>query len=114
MICFGIALLAGSARAQRPRAPQTDGRVTEFPLPHPNSGATTVSIAADGTLWFTGGAGNRIGRMAQDGSGPREFDLPPGGSPTGIPGVQLKRKTENGNRAGVLRFAFYVLRFQEG
>ena len=82
LICFGIALLATSAGAQRSARLQTDGKVAEFPLPQPNSGPTTVSIAPDGTLWFTESAGNRIGRMAQDGSGLKEFDLPhPGSAP---------------------------------
>src|SRR4051794_30011087 len=76
LICFGIALLAPIASAQRADRRQTDGKVTEFPLPNPNSGPTTVSIAPDGTLWFTESSGNRIGRMAQDGTGLKEFDLP--------------------------------------
>ena len=32
-------------------------------LPNKGSAPTTISIAADGTLWFTESAGNRIGRM---------------------------------------------------
>src|SRR6267154_2281215 len=80
LICFGIALLATVADAQRFARLQTDGKVTEFPLPNPNSGPTTVSIAPDGTLWFTESNGNRIGRMAQDGTGLKEFDLPHAGS----------------------------------
>ena len=82
LIYFGIALLGASVYAQRPSTLTTDGKFTEFPLPNPNSGPTTVSIAANGTLWFTESAGNRIGRMAQDGSALREFDLPhPGSAP---------------------------------
>src|SRR5258706_1076120 len=82
LICFGIAMFSASTVAQRSPAPQTDGKAIEFPLPNPNSGPTTVSIARDGTLWFTEAAGNRIGRMAQDGSGLKEFDLPhPGSAP---------------------------------
>jgi streptogramin lyase len=41
------------------------GKITEFPLPNPGSGPTTISIAPDGTLWFTESAGKRIGRMAR-------------------------------------------------
>src|SRR5262245_66574976 len=61
---------------------QTDGVFTEFPLPKPGSGPTTIALAADGSLWFTESAGNRIGRMSPDGSGLREFALPkPNSSP---------------------------------
>src|SRR5688572_9578665 len=55
---------------------ETDGTVTEFPLPNSGSGPTTVALAQDGTVWFTESAGNRIGRMNPDGSGLREFPLP--------------------------------------
>jgi virginiamycin B lyase len=59
-----------------------DGSVTEFPLPNPGSGPTTIALAPDGTVWFTEGAGNRIGRMAADGTGLKEFALPnPNSSP---------------------------------
>lgn len=67
--------------ASRPLEPEP-GRIVEFPLPHSGSGPTTISIAPDGTLWFTEAGGNRIGRMAQDGTKLEEFDLPhPGSSP---------------------------------
>jgi virginiamycin B lyase len=60
----------------------TDGHPTEFELPHANSGPTTVAIAPDGSVWFTEGGGNRIGRMEADGTGLKEFDLPhPGSQP---------------------------------
>src|SRR5688500_11699104 len=29
------------------------GQVTEFALPRPSSGPTTIALAADGTVWFT-------------------------------------------------------------
>ena len=54
----------------------TDGKPTEYELPHPGSGPTTIAIAPDGSVWFTEGGGNRIGRMDPDGTGLREFDLP--------------------------------------
>jgi hypothetical protein len=80
--CLAITLSAVSARAPHAAALQASGTFTEFPLPNPNSGPTTVSIAPDGTLWFTESSGNRIGRMAQDGTGLVEFDLPhPGSAP---------------------------------
>ncbi len=60
----------------------TDGVVHELPLPHPGSGPTTISVAADGSLWFTEGSGNRIGHMQPDGSGYQGFALPhPDSSP---------------------------------
>ena len=40
---------------------QTDGRFTEFALPHANSGPTTITVTRDGTVWFTEGTGNRSG-----------------------------------------------------
>ena len=59
-----------------------DGMFTEFPLPNPGSGPTTIALAQDGTVWFTESAGNRIGRMAPDGSNLKEFPLPnPASSP---------------------------------
>ncbi len=61
---------------------RTDGQVTEIPLPTPGSGPSTVAIAPDGTIWFTQSSGNRIGRMAPDGSGYAEYPLPtPDSSP---------------------------------
>src|SRR4051794_33265163 len=63
-------------------APAATGAFSEFPLPNPGSGPKTVAIARDGTVWFTESAGNRIGRMAPDGSGLVEYALPhPNSSP---------------------------------
>src|SRR5262250_1838016 len=82
LITLSILLATMLVRTSRSAMLETDGKFTEFPLPNPNSGPTTVSIANDGTLWFTESSGNRIGRMAQDGSGLVEFDLPhPGSAP---------------------------------
>src|SRR2546423_13640639 len=82
LIALSILLTVVVARTPRGAMLETDGKFTEFPLPNPNSGPTTVSIANDGTLWFTESSGNRIGRMAPDGSGLKEFDLPhPGSAP---------------------------------
>jgi virginiamycin B lyase len=55
---------------------RTDGSATMFALPRPNSGPTTIALAQDGTVWFTLGAGNAIGRMDPDGSALVEFPLP--------------------------------------
>ena len=64
------------------RGLSTDGVVTEFPLPNPGSGPTTIALTQDGTVWFTESAGNRIGRMRPDGTGLAEFPLPnPNSSP---------------------------------
>src|SRR5580692_1317308 len=54
----------------------TDDQVHFFPLPHERSGPTTVTVAADGRVWFTEASGNRIGSMNPDGSGLAEFPLP--------------------------------------
>ena len=61
-ICFSL-----QAISQQPPV-QADRKFGEFPLPNPGSGPTTVTIAPDGTLWFTEGTGNRIGWMAPDGT----------------------------------------------
>jgi streptogramin lyase len=75
------AMAAGAADAQRwlargERGLGTDGKVTSFALPNKGSAPTTISIARDGTLWFTESNGNRIGRINPDGTGLREFALP--------------------------------------
>src|SRR5689334_25314910 len=75
-----ITLFTLSMRAPHAAALQPTGTFTEFPLPNPNSGPTTVSVAPDGRLWFTESSGNRIGRMAQDGTHLVEFELPHAGS----------------------------------
>ena len=85
---LGILLMAVLVSAQQrwltanDKSLQTDGMFTEYPLPNPGSGPTTIALAPDGTLWFTESAGNRIGRMNPDGTGLKEFPLPnPGSSP---------------------------------
>jgi virginiamycin B lyase len=97
-VCL-VALTCGLALAL-----ETDGKFTEFPLPNPASGPTTISIAPDGNLWFTEGSGNRIGRMAPDGTGIKEFDLPNPGSQPRIIAVGSDKNlwfTEHlGNRIG--------------
>jgi virginiamycin B lyase len=43
----------------------TDGRITaRFPIPTPESGATGLTAAPDGTLWFSQQVGHKIGRLA--------------------------------------------------
>lgn len=41
-----------------------------------NSGPVTVTTSRDGSVWFTAGQGNYIGRFNADGSGLRQFALP--------------------------------------
>src|ERR1051325_7642064 len=82
LIALGIVLSGAVVSLARGVMLETDGKFTEFPLPNPNSGPTTVSIPKDGRVWFTESAGNRIGTMAADGTGLKEFELPhPGSSP---------------------------------
>ena len=85
---LGIVLLAASSAAQQrwlapgEAALSTDGVWRQHPLPTPKSGPTTIALGPDGTVWFTEGSGNRIGRMNPDGTGLREFPLPnPDSSP---------------------------------
>src|SRR5688572_32860462 len=82
LCALGIFVSAGVVMAQHrwlgpsERASTTDGVWTEYPLPNPGSGPTTIALAQDGALWFTESAGNRIGRINPDGTGLREFPLP--------------------------------------
>ena len=96
--------LLGSMRVAAQQAPQTDGKPTEFSLPTPGSGPTTIALAPDGTLWFTEQAGNRIGRMAPDGTAIKEFDLPnPASAPRIItigPDNNFWFSEHEGNRIG--------------
>src|SRR6266576_2423926 len=75
LIALGIVLSVAAAGTPRGVLLETDGKFTEFPLPNPNSGPTTVSIANDGTLWFTESMGNRMGRITAAGV-ITEFDIP--------------------------------------
>src|SRR2546421_11604107 len=94
---------------------QADGQFREFQLPNPNSGPTTIAIAADGTVWFTEGTGNRIGRMAPDGTGLREFELPNPGSAPRIITIGADNNiwfTEHlGNRIGRITPAGQIVEF---
>jgi streptogramin lyase len=121
---LGIVLLTVAVSAQQKwlgpadRNLTTDGVATEFDLPNPGSGPTTIALAQDGTLWFTQSAGNRIGRMNPDGSGLREFALPnPGSAPRIIAlgsdgnmwfsehaGNRMGRITPDGTITGASRF----------
>ena len=80
VIVVTLAVAGGVSAQQRWLAPTerltATGAITEFALPHPASGPTTIALAPDGTLWFTESDGNRIGRMNPDGTGLVEFDVP--------------------------------------
>jgi virginiamycin B lyase len=100
------------------RALVTDARVHAFPLPSAGSGPTTIALAADGTVWFTEGSGNRIGRMAPDGTALREFLLPyPNSSPRiislGSDG-NMWFSEHTGNRMGRITPAGVVTEFPLG
>ncbi|MEJ0100328.1 MAG: hypothetical protein WDO12_11600 [Pseudomonadota bacterium] len=78
---LGVAALAACTTLATVH-PATDGIAHGLPLPAANSGVTTVSVARDGSLWFTESTGNRIGHMRADGSGYQGFALPhPNSSP---------------------------------
>lgn len=83
MALVGLAACAAAVLAAEQRwlgkgdtALATDGNVNSFTLPQPGSGPATVAIATDGSVWFTEGQGNRIGRIRPDGSGYQGFPLP--------------------------------------
>ena len=64
----------------RPRPTGTSrptASLTEFPLPNPASGPTTIALAQDGTLWFTESAGQ-----------PHRPDEPRRHRPEGVPAAQ--------------------------
>jgi virginiamycin B lyase len=42
----------------------TTGAVTEFPTPTQPSGTEGIAVGADGTIWFTENAANKIGRIS--------------------------------------------------
>jgi virginiamycin B lyase len=97
LVCLVAATCALAA------ALETDGKFTEYALPNPASGPTTISIAPDGNLWFT------EGMIA-------EFDLPrtpggPGDITTGADGnlwfVEL-----NANRVARITTGGKVTEFQ--
>ena len=71
-----VALPRSNVGLVRTSVSTATGEVTEFALPHPASGPTTIALAPDGTVWFTQSNGNRIGRMNPDGTGLVEFDVP--------------------------------------
>jgi virginiamycin B lyase len=58
------------------------GQIRELPIPTPDSDPREITLAADGTLWFTERAGDRIGRISEDVL--QEFPLPAGSHPAGI------------------------------
>jgi streptogramin lyase len=63
------------------------GVITEYPIPTPNSGPTSIVMKPLGTVrevWFTESRGNKIGRLAQNGV-LTEYPLPiPASGPRGI------------------------------
>src|SRR5688572_10901571 len=88
LCALGILVFAVTVGAQHrwlgpaDRSLATDGVWTEYSLPNPASGPTTIALAADGSAWFTEGSGNRIGRINPDGTGLKEYPLPnPNSSP---------------------------------
>jgi virginiamycin B lyase len=112
---IALAALAGCATVVALRH-STDGVVRGFPLPGPNSGITTIAIAADGRLWFTESSGNRIGRMNADGSGYRAFTLPHANSAPRIIALgadgNLWFSEHTGNRIGRLTPAGVLAEFE--
>ena len=54
----------------------SNGAITTFPIPTPNSGATDIISGPDGALWFTESSVNKIGRITTDGI-ITEYPLPP-------------------------------------
>jgi streptogramin lyase len=123
LLVLGAALAMGATpalAAQRwltaaDRGFVTDGAVQSVALPHADSGPTTLTISADGQVWFTESSGNRIGRMNPDGTDLTEFALPhPGSSPRilalGADG-NLWFSEHTGNRMGRITPAGVITEF---
>ena len=86
----------------------TDGAITEFLVPTPNSRPTVVAAGPDGNLWFTergtvASPGNKVGRITPEGA-ITEYTLPnPGSRPLGItagPDGNVWFTEQAGNRIG--------------
>ena len=61
----GLVLLPGlpaAALQAQTAAPQV--RITEYPLPTPDSAPGGLTVGPDGALWFTENDANKIGRLA--------------------------------------------------
>jgi virginiamycin B lyase len=62
----------------------TDGVVTEYPIPTPNSNPIGLTVGPDGALWFVERMVSKIGRITTDGA-ITEFPIPtPGSFPNAI------------------------------
>src|SRR5262245_7913108 len=74
-----IGRAAGSARVNA-----SASSISEFPIPTQGSNPAGIAAGADGNLWFTEVVGNKIGRIATDGT-IAEFAIPtPLSEPTSI------------------------------
>ena len=80
--------------------------ITEFDLPHPNSGAGNIIVGPDGNLWFKELNGNRIGRFNLADSTISELELPnPNSGPEALtvgPDNNLWFTEYYGNRIGTI------------
>lgn len=61
----------------------TDGTVTEFSIPTPNSNPESITTGSDGALWFTENSSSKIGRLTTSGSF-TEYSLAAGSHPLEI------------------------------
>jgi streptogramin lyase len=75
----GVALSAASALVE---IPASEGGVVEFKLPE-GSEPRSIAPGADGNVWFTDEATNKVGKITPQGK-ISEYALPPGSSPYGI------------------------------
>jgi len=61
----------------------TTGAITETGVPTPNSSPSGIAVSADGSVWFSEPAIDRIGRLAPRG-GIADWPLPDSGFPYGV------------------------------
>lgn len=98
----------------------TSGMITEFPIPSPDTSATSLALGTDGAFWFTVpsvegfAGGNKIGRITTAGA-ITFFAIPTAGSrPQGIapgPDGALWFCENNGNKIGRISTAGAITEF---
>src|SRR5215468_10801994 len=74
-LLLGLLVLTGCGSNESPPLPAT-GSFKEFPVSTAYGSLFSIATGPDGNLWFTEGHGNKIGRIAPDGT-IVEFPVPP-------------------------------------
>ena len=59
----GVALLAAAGLVGTPVSALAAAQITEYPIPTANSGPHGITVAPDGSVWFTEIEAGKIGRL---------------------------------------------------